>query len=157
MKETCMARIYGRIRLTEDDLKLVRRMLGHGLEVVTAGERSASEDDERAFYAGRRDWLMTQVSRFEGLKPGVTPFSEKDLGMVRGSVIAELRPQLRARWAERNSLDDADRQALAAEIDHVDELERKLEQPFLRDRSQDPEPEDDSEDDEQHDGPSSVR
>lgn len=155
--EASMAKTYGRIKLTEDDLRVVRRMLGHGLEVVRANERAASEDDERAYYSKMRGWYERQLTRFVRTKPGVAPFTEDDLRMVRGSIFPELKPQLLSRWAERSSLDGAERQTLSAEIDHLDALERKFDRPFLQDTSQNAEPDEDGDDEEQHDAPSSSR
>jgi hypothetical protein len=150
-----MARTYGRIRLTEEDLKVVRRMLGHGLDVVRANEKAACEEDERAYYSRMLGWYEQQLTRFLKMKPGAAPFTEDDLKLVRGSIFPELRPQLRSRWAAKATLDEAEVQALSAEIDHLDALERKFERPFLSDASQDAEPDED-EDEEQQDIPGST-
>ncbi len=149
-----MARTYGRIRLTEDDLRVIRRMLAHGLEVVRANEKAASEEDEKAYYVRMSGWYERQLPCFVKAKPGIVPFTEEDLTLVRGSIFPELRPQLRSRWAEKATLDEAEVQALSAEIDHLDALERKFERPFLNDASQDAEPDEDDEDEEQHTLPS---
>jgi hypothetical protein len=150
--EAGMARTYGRIRLTEDDLKVVRRMLAHGLEVVRANGKAASEEDERAYYSRMLGWYEQQLDRFVKVKPGIAPFTEDDLKLLRGSIFPELKPQLFSRWAQKATLDKKEVEALSAEIDHLHALERKFDQPFLRDTSQDAEPdeEEDEEAEEQH-------
>lgn len=145
-----MAKTFGRIRLNEDDLRVVRRMLGHGLEVVRASEKAASEEDEKAYYGRMSSWYEGQLTRFVKIKPGAVSFTEEDLKLIRGSIFPELRPQLRSRWAEKATLDETEVQALSAEIDHLDALERKFERPFLNDASQDAEPDEEDEDEEQH-------
>jgi hypothetical protein len=148
--EAGMARTYGRIRLTEDDLKVVRRMLSHGLEVVRANGKAASEEDERAYYSRMLGWYEQQLNRFVKVKPGIAPFTEDDLKLLRGSIFPELKPQLFSRWAQKAALDEKEVEALSAEIDHLQALEHKFDQPFLRDTSQDAEPDDEDEDEEQH-------
>lgn len=141
------ARIYGRIRLSEDDLRIVRRMLARGLETVSLNLAAAFEDDERRYYEAARERYESELTRFTKVKPGITPFTEEDLVFVRGSIFPILKPELMGRWAARHELDPADVVVLSAEIDGLALLERKFEQPFLKDHSQDAAPDEDDEDD----------
>lgn len=59
-----------------------------------------------------------------------------------------------SRWAAKHELEPAEVAALAAEIDHLQELQNRFAQPFVKDHSQDAEPDNDAEEDDMEASPS---
>lgn len=137
--------IYARLNLDAPDLELIRRMLVRGAESCTCKAGTASDPDERSFYQRTGRLVREMLAQFETVSPGVVAFTEDDLKFVRGMVFPVLFPELMARYQERASLTEEEALSLRAEIDHLTDLERRFDQPFIDDTSMDPEPDDDDE------------
>lgn len=142
------SRIYARLKLESADLELIRRMLSRGAETCGSNAASASGADERAFYEGTERIFADMLVRFEVASPGIVAFSEDDLKLVRGAIFPVLFPELMARHQTRASLTEDEARFLSEEIDHLTDLQRRLDQPLIDDRSHDPEPEEEDTEDE---------
>lgn len=140
-------RTYGRIRLDETDLTLIRTMLKRAQDDCAVRADSAADLEEKAFYAETGERASRALDRFEAAEPGIASFTESDLSFVRGLIFPLLFPELMAQYARRSELTEAASDELSARIDHLSDLERRFDAPRVADRSQDPEPEEDDDED----------
>ena len=137
---------YGKIDLTTTDIGTIRDRLEVVATEVKEAAAASGSDDERAFYeqaAANVDHWRAIASK---LREGRHGFSEADLQSLRGTIAERNHGDLVRRCVAAKSAGDPSYRALEDELARRDALQAKLERPFLLDRSQDAEPDDDQED-----------
>lgn len=137
---------YGRVKFDSDDLNRIRRVLA---EVKTELEAKieASDGDEQAFYVSVIGKVVAMSSRFASARPGRMAFAETELKDLSGLFSSEARHLVEA---FKHAPAGPERVAAGEELDSFNAFKDRLSAPFLRDTSQDAEPdEDEDEDDEE--------
>jgi hypothetical protein len=138
---------YGKIDLTLKDIATFQRHLEFAAAEAVESSNTSASKEESSFYKQaivEIDRWRTVTSR---LKPRRHGFSKSDLHFLRGLLTEKNQGELARRCAATKSAGDPRYHQLEEELAHRDTLRSKLERPFILDRSQDAEPDD--EDDEE--------
>jgi hypothetical protein len=133
---------YAKIRFEPDEIEIALRALRQASDTARANLAMAEDLDERAFHAEADSWAVGQVAAIMAATSGRVAFTERDLLAVKAQIASVLRPALVGRWQSARDTGSAEADKLSAEIDAVEALISKLERPFVADRSQDAEEED---------------
>lgn len=138
-----MKNTYGRVRLDASGIQILKSIVDEVLKENASAIRNTNDQDEIIFYRTTAEWLKKLQSRFEVLAPGRIGFTEEELRNMKGLVVWKKTGLLKdyqsaAIWTDAHRARD-----LTEEIEHLEKLVTGLEKPFLNDRSQDAEEEED--------------
>lgn len=132
---------YGKIALDDEDIKYLARGLSAILSELVESRSNAKQDDERSFYEAAHANASAIHLRMACMKPGRHPFSEEELGWLKTVLSASSSASL------RNALivsdDPQQREKIGHELRYRELLGNRLDQPFIADRSQDVEDDED--------------
>ncbi|MCZ7860628.1 hypothetical protein O9X98_04350 [Agrobacterium salinitolerans] len=132
---------YGKIDLTAGDITLLKDRLGRTAERITASMSAARSSEERMFYeraAVKIDQWIAAASQYVA---GPMKFNEDELLYLRSAITETVPGALARRYVEAKRSGDASLGEIEAEYEQWVTLSTKLEKPFLDDKSQDAEPE----------------
>jgi hypothetical protein len=135
---------YGKVRLSVADRSFICEILDRRAAALPTRQAHAQSEKERRFYADAIADYQQMSLKLQGRTVGKTSFSEEELRTLRGALFGSEKPEVAEAYRKACTAGDLPaKENLMTRWRMLETLDAPLAKPFVLDRSQDAEQDED--------------